>query len=116
MCRRPAHVSRARIETGGYRGNQRTGRGLKLPVEVTLRVFVAECTARNVPVVRNPPGGLERELATLDALPDRVGRAGRGAGSRRDHMARVEARESQPWRIAGRLCKDSLSCLGAGVD
>lgn len=37
---------------------------------MTLDEFMSECSGRNVPVVRYPPEELDRELATLDALPD----------------------------------------------
>ncbi|MDZ4254023.1 MAG: type II toxin-antitoxin system prevent-host-death family antitoxin [Sulfuritalea sp.] len=36
-----------------------------------LAEFMAECSARDVPVVRYPPEELDQEMAILDALPDR---------------------------------------------
>lgn len=38
---------------------------------MSLGEFMAECSARDVPVVRYPPQELEQEMAVLDALPDR---------------------------------------------
>lgn len=38
---------------------------------MTLSEFMAECSARNVPLVRYSPDELEQELAMLDGLPDR---------------------------------------------
>ncbi len=38
---------------------------------MTLSEFMAECSARDVPVVRYAAEELDQELATLDVLPDR---------------------------------------------
>lgn len=38
---------------------------------MTLGAFMAECSAREVPVVRYPAAELAQEMAVLDALPDR---------------------------------------------
>jgi prevent-host-death family protein len=38
---------------------------------MSLSEFMAECSARDVPVVRYPPEELAQEMAVLDALPDR---------------------------------------------
>jgi len=38
---------------------------------MSLSEFMAECSARDVPVVRYPAEELAQEMAVLDALPDR---------------------------------------------
>ena len=38
---------------------------------MSLGEFMAECSARDVPLVRYPPEDLAQEMAVLDALPDR---------------------------------------------
>ena len=38
---------------------------------MSLSEFMADCSARDVPVVRYPPEDLAREMRVLDALPDR---------------------------------------------
>ncbi len=38
---------------------------------MSLSEFMAECSARDVPVVRYPPEDLAQEMAVLDALPGR---------------------------------------------
>ena len=38
---------------------------------MSLSEFMAECSARDVPVVRYPPEELAQEMAVLYALPDR---------------------------------------------
>lgn len=38
---------------------------------MTLAEFMAECSSRGMPVVNYPAEDLDRELAILDALPDR---------------------------------------------
>ncbi|MBK7765643.1 MAG: UPF0175 family protein [Sulfuritalea sp.] len=39
--------------------------------DMSLSEFMAECSARDVPLVRYPPEDLAQEMAVLDALPDR---------------------------------------------